>query len=94
MPPSIRVNRLEMASLYPFEKQILGLFLDGAKALVLHEARREQRSAWPRIGTDETRMGDGELLNISTQEVPFLGLGHLTSRDQRSRLYVTLAFAE
>jgi hypothetical protein len=75
MPPSIRVNRLEMASLYPFEKQILGLYLDGANALVLQEVAERTEKNWPRIDKDETRIGRWRVLLLFDPGSPLMGLG-------------------
>jgi hypothetical protein len=64
-----------MASLYPFKKQILGLFLDGAKALVLQEAAERAEGNWSRIGTDETRIGRWRVLLLFDPGSPLMGLG-------------------
>jgi hypothetical protein len=69
------VNRLEAASLYPIKKRILGLFLDGANALVLQEVAERTEKNWPRIDTDETRIGRWRVLLLFDPGSPLMGLG-------------------
>lgn len=51
MPPSICVNRLEMASLYPFEKGKTGLIFGRGKFTMFTEGA-DRTKGWPRIGTE------------------------------------------